>query len=114
MQEEKKLQQADIKEIRTSKSNLLNGTHIDFYGDDYSTELHPVKYYIHLFNEMCFVYNVQTTVNVEIMLKELNKKYDLTNDNILYKEEQANNNFIGKVDYSNSKYLIQLPEKILI
>ncbi len=101
-------------DLNVVKDNLLRGTQIDIYGDDYDTEIHAGKYYIHLYNELCCTYVVNTNINLKSFIDELNEKFDLTKDNYLLRNERAENNEISKIDYAASYYLIKIKEKILL
>ncbi len=94
--------------------DYLRGTHLDIYGDDYSTEIHAGKLFLHLYNELCFTYGVNTDINVEIFVNELIKKYDLQPDSFLLKYEQSNSDNLSQTDYPNSEYIIRLKDRMLI
>jgi len=99
---------------RNYQHNYLSGTYIDIYGNDYSTEIHAGKYFMHLYNEICYTFIVNADVNIEMFLEELSKAYDLTPELTLAKFEQSCADQIQTVDYANSQYLIKIKEKLLL
>ena len=94
--------------------NLLNGTYIDIYGDDYETEIHAGKFFIHLYNELCHNYIVGENVNIEIFLKLLNNKYKLNDSDYILKFEQSKPGKINKRDTNGCQYLVILKDRVLM
>jgi len=103
-----------FEEITTYKKNLLQGTCIDIYGDDYTTEVNLSKYFVHLYNELCYTYSVESSIQVKDFLDDLFQNYACSEEDYLLKAETSDNEAIDKIDYQSSQYFLRLKDKLLI
>ena len=94
-------------------NNYLKGTYIDIF-DEFDTDIHPIKYFLHLYNEMCFVYKVQTDIKLESFLTHLQDEYNLKDSDYVIKEEVAKTKKYKEVDYDYGYYLIIIKDKLLL
>jgi len=100
-------------QFETFGKDLIRGTNIDIFSS-FDTELNAGKYFLHLYNELCFTYSVFANIDVESILKQLEIKFSLTSVNFILRDEQARTKKFDKIDYSTSSYFILLKDKLLI
>jgi len=114
--ENKQAEQIIKSPFKTSKlqDNFLKGTHIDIFGDDYSTEIHAGKYFIHCYNELPYIYAINTDINLESFISSINQLFNLTDKNYILKYEQAHSTDFTKIDKSASEYMILFKEKVIL
>lgn len=103
-----------LQQLFNQNVDLLKGTQIDLYGDEFSTEIHPGKFFIHLYNELCYTYVVNTPINIKVLLKELEGKFGITDSDFLVRYEQADSKNLGKKDFASSDYLIRVKDRVLM
>lgn len=96
------------------QKDIIRGTHIDIYGDDYETAIHPGKLFMHLYGEICYTYIIYAEIIVETFLKKLIEKFNIDDSNFLLKHEQAKNSSIQRKDFNYCQYLVRLKEKLLL
>lgn len=103
-----------MEKLKSFENNLIKGTYIDFFGNDFSTEVHPEKFFIHVYGELCYTYVINSQINVEEFLKKITEKYQLKDKNFLFKYEYASGKKFEKIDQNMSQYLIKIRDRLLI
>ncbi len=86
---------------------------LDIFGN-YETEINAAKYFVYLYDEICYSYAAYCSINLESFLKELTKKYNLSQDNYLIKDEQSKNKKIRETDFSATTYFLKIKDKLLL
>ena len=94
-------------------NNYLKGTKIDIF-DDFDSEVHPVKYFMHLYDELCFTYKITTDLNIPDFLEKLREHKKLKDNQFILKDEMGKDKKPREVDYEYAYYLILMREKMLL
>jgi len=100
--------------IVSHQDSLLHGTHIDIYGDDYSSEIHAGKYFIHMYNELCYTYMINVNIDIRAFIGLIEAEYQIKPSDYLLKVEQSHHDRIHKKDDSASQFLVKLMDKVLM
>ena len=90
---------------------------LDTYLDIFSTsdtDIDINKYFLNLYNELPFNYALSINIDLALFLKNIFKKYNLSENNFIYKLEFAKRNTLQKIDYNKSIYLLKITEKLLL
>lgn len=104
----------NIRNLGQYKNNYISGTHLDIFGSDFRTEISPMKYYIHKYDDIPYSYMVYTTINQKKFVNALTEKYGLTKENFILKFEFSKDKKFSKVDWTHSGYMVLLKEKIVV
>jgi DNA replication protein DnaC len=96
------------------KKDFIHGTHLDIFGNDFKTDIDPVKYFIHIYNEVPYAYVVYNNINLKHFIRILTEKYNLTQQNYVQKIEFARNKKASKIDWEGSYYFIHLKEQVFM
>ncbi len=95
------------------KIPAIRNTYLEIFGS-YDTNVHGGKFFIHLFNEICYTYTFYTQIDLAKSLELLTKRFDLKPKNYLIKEEAGKSKNPLQKDYSATTYFIKLKEKVLL
>jgi hypothetical protein len=104
----------NLMEWKGTDNALIKGTFIDIFGNESEAEVHPGKFFVHLYGELYNVYNVHSYIDKEKFLLQLVEKYNLTEESFLFKNEYARNKRPEEIDFEYSQYIIKLKEKLLL
>lgn len=99
--------------IEQFQANYLRGTKIDIF-DDFDSEVHPVKFFMHKYNELCFTYKITTDLNIPDFLKKLREHKHLQDEQFILRDEMGKDKKPREVDYEYAYYLIQMDDKLLL
>jgi hypothetical protein len=102
-----------INDLAKYRTKPLNGTFLDIFGG-FETELHAGKYFMHIYNEVCHSFSVYSSIDLRSFIVDLNKKYNLSDDDYMLKDEQSKNKKIDSIDYNSSAYFIRVKDKVLL
>jgi DNA replication protein DnaC len=80
----------------------------------YDDEIHHGKLFVSIYKEVHNTYSVYKSINVELLLKNLEQKFSIKEEHFLIKEEYSKSKKIVKLDYSQCNYLIKIKEKLLL
>ncbi len=85
---------------------------LDYWGADAGNLVE--KIFMHLYRELPNVYSISFAIDVEQVLKKLQKKFNLTDEDFIIKNEEACKDDWLKVNYSASDYLLRIKDRILL
>ena len=91
----------------------MKKTNLDIFSTS-DTDIDINKYFLNLYNELPFNYALSINIDLALFLKNIFKKYNLSENNFIYKLELAKKNALQKIDYDKSIYLLQIKEKLLL
>lgn len=104
---------------RTNKEMELNNLDIekmkipDIFSS-YDGDIHHGKLFVSLYKEVNNTYSVYKNINVELLLKNLEQKYNIKEEYFLIKDEYSKSKKIDQLDYNQCNYLIKIKEKLLL
>jgi DNA replication protein DnaC len=81
---------------------------------NYDDEVNPGRLFAVMYNELYSSYSVYKNINVELLLKNLNEKFDVNHEHILIKDEYSKPKKTDELDYSRSSYILKIAEKLLL
>jgi len=108
---------------KSGESSVINKglNKIEFKGEEishifsnYDDEINPGRLFAVMYNELYSSYSVYKNINVELLLKNLNEKFDINHEHILIKDEYSKPKKIDELDYSRSSYVLKIAEKLLL
>ncbi len=85
---------------------------LDYWGGDADNLVE--KIFMHLYKELPNVYSVNFTIDVDVIIKRLRRKYELTEADFIIKNEEACKDDWLKVNYAASDYLIRIDQGLLL
>jgi hypothetical protein len=80
----------------------------------YDDEVHPGRIFVHLYGELYDTYSVFGNINVELFIKNLEKKHQINSTNFIIKDEYSKRKKVDEIDYGTCSYLLRLKDKLLV
>ncbi|OQY00783.1 MAG: hypothetical protein B6I20_08220 [Bacteroidetes bacterium 4572_117] len=80
----------------------------------YDDDIHYGKLFISFYKEVYYTYSVYKSINVELLLKNLEDVFNIEEENFIIKDEFSKSKKINELDYNQCNYLIKIEEKLLL
>ncbi|MEN8118711.1 MAG: AAA family ATPase [Bacteroidota bacterium] len=104
---------------RTDKKMELNNLDVeemkipDIFSN-YDDDIHHGKLFVSLYKAAYSTYSVYKSINVELLLKNLEQKFNIKEEDFLIKDEYSKSKKIDQLDYNQCNYLIKIKDKLLL
>jgi hypothetical protein len=101
-----------VKDFTPPEDIDLKGMNI--FGEKYNTEILPAKYFIQKYGELFNTYSFHAKIQTEDLLRQLARKYNIKEENYVFKYLDADDVDLNKINYSSSEFLINVRHKVLL